>query len=100
MVCLFVALNELPLRHLMQYLDGVTSGSQSFSGQIGKELQSCKQQQIAEFKYIAIQLPANDSALRTDQQDIHDIATAVSSGHCSLSISDCSPGKLSLEDGL
>ena len=36
-VCL-LHLNELPLRHLMQYLDGVTSGSQSFSGQIGKEL--------------------------------------------------------------
>ena len=45
-ICL-LHLNELPLRHLMQYLDGVTSGPQSFSGQIGKELQSCEQQQIA-----------------------------------------------------
>ena len=93
-ICL-LHLNELPLRHLMQYLDGVTSGPQSFSGQIGKELQSCEQQQIAEFEPIEIQLPANDSALCTDQQYLYDIATAVSSGHCSLSLSDRSPGKLS-----
>ena len=52
----------------MQYLDGVTSGPQSFSGQIGTELQSCEQQQIAEFKPVEIQLPAYDSALSTDQQ--------------------------------
>ena len=77
----------------MQYLDGVTSGPQSFPGQIGKELQSCEQQQIVEFKPFEIQLPANDSALSTDQQYLYDVVTAVSSGHCSLSLSDRSPGK-------
>ena len=32
-ICL-LHLNELPLGHLVQYLDGVTSGSHSFSRQI------------------------------------------------------------------
>ena len=52
-ICL-LHLNELPLRHLMQYFDGVTSGPESFSGQFGKDLQSCEQQQIAEFESIEI----------------------------------------------
>ena len=93
-ICL-LHLNELPLRHLMQYLDGVTSGPQSFSGQIGKELQSCEQLQIAKFPPFEIQLPGNDSALSTDQQYLNNIATAVSSGRGSLRLSDRSSGKLS-----
>ena len=82
-ICL-LHLNERPMKYLMQYFDGVTSGPQSFSGQIGKELPSCELQQIAEFEPIETQLPANDSALCTDQQYLYDIATAVPSGHCSL----------------
>ena len=66
-ICL-LHLKEIPLRHLMQYLVGVTLGPQSFSGQIGKERQSCEQQQISEFELIKIQLPATDSALSTEQQ--------------------------------
>ena len=31
-------LNELPLRHVFQNLEGVTSGSDSFSGPIGRQL--------------------------------------------------------------
>ena len=38
----------------MQYLDGVNSGPQSFLGQLGKELQTCVQQQIAEFEPVEI----------------------------------------------
>ena len=36
-ICL-LHLNELPLRHVFQNLDGVTSGSISFSGPIGRQL--------------------------------------------------------------
>ena len=79
----------------MQFLDGVTSGPQSVSGQIGKKLQSCEQQQIAESELIEIQLLAHDSALSTDQRYLYNIATAVSSGYCSLSLFDRSPVKLS-----
>ena len=37
LVCLLHA-NELPLRHLLQHLDGSTSGPRAFSGPIGKAL--------------------------------------------------------------
>ena len=59
----------------MQFLDRVTSGPQSVLGQIGKKLQSCEQQQIAEFELIEIQLLAHDSALSTDQQYLYSFAT-------------------------
>ena len=36
-ICL-LHLNELPLRHVFQNLDGVTSGPHSFSGPIGRQL--------------------------------------------------------------
>ena len=36
-VC-FLQLNKLPLRHIFQNLDGVTSGPESFSGPIGWKL--------------------------------------------------------------
>ena len=88
-------LNELFLRLIMQYLNGVISGPQSFSAKIGKELQSCEQLQLAKFELIEIQLRAKDSILSSDQQHLYNIATTVSSGHCSLSLPDRSPGKLS-----
>uniref|UniRef100_A0A6P7H9T0 Uncharacterized protein LOC114349245 n=1 Tax=Diabrotica virgifera virgifera TaxID=50390 RepID=A0A6P7H9T0_DIAVI len=34
-------LNELPLRHLLIQLDGVTQGPKAFSGAIGKAIQAC-----------------------------------------------------------
>ena len=33
--------NELPLRHLMQKLDGKASGPAGFTGEIGKALKDC-----------------------------------------------------------
>ncbi|GBN17085.1 hypothetical protein AVEN_91978-1 [Araneus ventricosus] len=40
--------NELPLRHLIEYLDGPTTGPQGFSGPIGKMLSNCKHLPINE----------------------------------------------------
>lgn len=34
--------NELPLRHLLQHLDGSTAGPKAFSGAIGKKLPTCE----------------------------------------------------------
>jgi hypothetical protein len=34
--------NELPLRHLFMYLDGATSGANTFTGPIGKEIVHCE----------------------------------------------------------
>ena len=44
--------NELPLRHLFQKLDRQTSGSTTFSGPIGKAIQSCEGSSIVDFKPI------------------------------------------------
>ena len=46
----------------------------------------------AQFETIEIQLPVIDS---TDQQRLHDIVVAISSGHCLPGIADLNPGKLS-----
>ena|SRR6218665_1411572 len=35
--------NELPLRHLLEYLDGVTAGTREFTGPIGKSMANCEQ---------------------------------------------------------
>ena len=44
--------NELPLRHLMEYLDGVTAGPRVFAGVIGKSLSTCEQLPIVAFEPI------------------------------------------------
>jgi len=48
LVCLLHA-NELPLRHLFQALDGVTTGPRGFSGAIGKRLVTCSEQPVSSF---------------------------------------------------
>ena len=44
-ICL-LHINELPLRHLFDYLDGPTTGPRAFSGTIGKALQTCDKIQL------------------------------------------------------
>jgi hypothetical protein len=41
--------NELPLRHLVNKLDGATKGPSSFSGEIGKFLQNCEKMPVIDF---------------------------------------------------
>jgi len=48
LVCLLHA-NELPLRHLLQTLDGVTQGPKGFSGVIGKALTTCEELSVVQF---------------------------------------------------
>ncbi|CAH0562903.1 unnamed protein product [Brassicogethes aeneus] len=68
LICLFHA-NELPLRHLMQKLDGPSTGPHGYS-----------------------ELVPND--LSTDQKYLWDICQAVTSGVCSESLIHRKPGKL------
>lgn len=42
-------LNELPLRHLLVQLDGVTHGPKAFSGTIGKLLNTCHTLAVTKF---------------------------------------------------
>lgn len=54
-VCM-LHLNELPLRHLLDYMGGKTSGPFTYNGPIGKLLDKCETQAIVEFESIPSQL--------------------------------------------
>ncbi|GBP06283.1 Protein asteroid homolog 1 [Eumeta japonica] len=50
-------LNELPLRHLFDYLDGKTSGPSTYNGPIGKLLDKCETRAVVEFESIPVYTP-------------------------------------------
>lgn len=88
--------NELPLRHLLQHLDGVTTGPTGFSGPIGKALANCESLPIAAFSKIDSALPLITATdLSTDQQYLLDICKAVMKGECCDDISRRNPGAMS-----
>jgi hypothetical protein len=88
--------NELPLRHLLEHLHGVTSGPRAFSGPIGKALASCEGLPVVPFSKINCDLPAITATdLSTDQQFLLDICQAVMTGECSGDLSRRNPGVMS-----
>lgn len=96
LICLFHA-NELPLRHLLQHLDGPTSGPRGYSGPIGKALQASENSPATTFLTIPSEnLPALvPDDLSSDQKYLWDICQAVTTGVCSESLAQRNPGKLS-----
>ncbi|KAL4708145.1 hypothetical protein ACJJTC_009924 [Scirpophaga incertulas] len=93
-VCLLHA-NELPLRHLFFSLDGTTTGPNSFSGDIGKQLAKCFDLKVEEFEVISTELPAlNPNLLSTDQKYLIEICTAISSSSVSPNLASKDPEKL------
>ncbi len=94
-VCLLHA-NELPLRHLMEHLDGSTTGPRAFAGIIGKSLSTCEQLPIIAFESIdSDNLIVTVSDLSTDQQYMLEMFEAVRTGSCSEHLSKRDPGPLS-----
>lgn len=88
--------NELPLRHLVQHLDGGTSGPNAFSGPIGKALANCENLPVVRFVVISSDFPNIDRKdLSTDQRYLWDICQAVINGNCSSGLFQRQPGKLS-----
>lgn len=88
--------NELPLRHLMEHLDGVTAGPRAFAGIIGKSLSTCEQLPIVAFEPIeSNDLSVTVSDLSTDQQYMLEMFEAVRTGSCSEYLSKRDPGPLS-----
>jgi hypothetical protein len=63
--------NELPLRHLFTHLDGVTSGATSFTGPIGKALQTCESKPIVQFQPII----CRDSMPILDEEVLDDLSS-------------------------
>ena len=93
-VCLLHA-NELPLRHLIQNIDGQTSGPRSFTGPIGKCLHDCEKLPIAQFTAIPCEdISFESSDLSTDQAYLLQIHRAVSTGECSRELALKNPGKM------
>lgn len=86
--------NELPLRHLFEYLDGPTTGPKGFSGPIGKSLMNCEKLPIIDFVPITCVLPScmNSNDLSTDQKYLFDLCSAVSVGICPVDHSLRNPG--------
>src|SRR6218665_2914973 len=48
--------DELPLRHLVEYLDGVTAGPRAFTGPIDKSMANCEQLLCQLFYLIKLKL--------------------------------------------
>ena len=93
-VCLLHC-NELPLRHLIEELDGETTGPVGFKGPIGKQLNDCEKLPVTEYKKIPSENINTDIRdLSTDQHYMLDIYKAVSSGECDDSVAMRSPGKI------
>lgn len=89
--------NELPLRHLIENLDGQTKGPYSFAGPIGLELKNCHTLPVIEFEPVFTMLDldfVNPKTLSSDQQYLLLISVAVSEGFCEESLAKRTPGKM------
>ena len=90
--------NELPLRHLIQVVDGKTSGPNTLTGPIGKVLPTCEQLPVINFRKINAELidipPAIYKDLSNDQKYLFRIVNAIIAGECGEDLKAASPGKL------
>lgn len=94
-ICLF-HYNELPFRHLFDFLDGKSSGPSSLKGPIGQNLIGCEKLTVVGFKSIDCEIPDIDrKVLSKDQQYLLDISMAIQSGKCNGDLAIRDPGPLS-----
>jgi hypothetical protein len=93
LVCL-LHMNELPLRHLLEHLDGVTTGPNSFTGPIGQKLSVAEQFKVCKFSRVESNIPSNlrDLELSKDQQYLFLMCHAVESGKVSRNLANLTPG--------
>ncbi len=98
-VCLLHA-NELPLKTLIVKLDGKTSGSNSFSGPIGRELNKVCNLPIVAFKRFRSSKPLEKlpeqvyRVLSNDQKYLYNIVGALISGNFTESLKHMKIGKM------
>ena len=91
-----VHFNELPFRHILQHIDGVTTGPKSFSGPIGQQLTGCEKLLVVKYESVDCLIPEIErNMLSKDQQYLLDISKAIKSGHCPEDLSIRDPGPLS-----
>ena len=93
-ICLLHS-NELSLRHLIEDLDGKTTGPKGYTGPLGRQLNNCEKLPVAKFNAIVSpNIEIIDTKLSTDQKYLPDIYRAASSGSCSSSLAARNPGKM------
>lgn len=94
-ICMLHA-NELPLRHLIQHLDGATTGPQSFTGVIGKQLRNCESLPVVNYKPIQVEIPSIGKAIKlsSDQQYLYDICEAIRMESTDAGVFKRAPGKV------
>ena len=98
LVCM-LHLNELPLRHILHTVDGSTSGPTSFTGVIGKMLQTCHELEIVDFMRRENGLPhrlldVENLDLSKDQLYLYKMCDAIASGSVADSLAKKEPGPL------
>ncbi|GBL91580.1 hypothetical protein AVEN_23639-1 [Araneus ventricosus] len=93
-ICL-LHFNELPIKHLFEYLDGETTRIASFFGKIGKKLTNCEILPIINFEAIQLdEINVNKTDLCKDQQNLLDIFRPIQTGQCSPDLAVRDPGSL------
>ena len=98
LVCMF-HFNELPLRHLILHLDGVTSGPTAFSGNIGKALERCQELPVVKFEARRNNLPTvledvTDLDVSKDQRYLFNMIKAIEAGEVTETLAKKEPGTL------
>ena len=93
-ICL-LHMNELPFRHLFLHIDGSTSGPQTFSETIGKDLENCEKRPIVQFQPIPAVLPeVSAEDMSAEQKYLYRIVLAVTTGEFPIDLGNKSPGKM------
>ncbi|CAH0391283.1 unnamed protein product [Bemisia tabaci] len=94
-ICL-LHFNELPLRHIIERIDGPYSGPKEFSGALGKQLSTCHTLPPVDFSPVeSSDFPEVDvNLLSTDQKYLFEISLAVRDGICSLDWANRDPGNI------
>ncbi|GBM66929.1 hypothetical protein AVEN_9127-1 [Araneus ventricosus] len=94
-ICL-LHFNDLPFKHLFEYLDGETTGPVSFSAKIGKRLTNCEKLPITNFKSIELdEININKTDLSNYQQYLLFIVRAIQTGQCAPYLAVRDSGSLS-----
>ncbi|GBN90165.1 hypothetical protein AVEN_89842-1 [Araneus ventricosus] len=94
-ICL-LHFNELPLRHIFEYIDCKSSGRSFYTGYIGRNLKGCEKMPLFAFNSsIECDLLGIDPTnLSCDQKYFLDICTAIRSGVFSSDLTKRQPGTL------
>ena len=91
--------NELPLKHLIQKIDGRANGPEGLTGPIGKKLKNCEENKIISFAAVEVSHDieiTEPEKLSHDQKYLYDSFYAIKSGQCPENLVHRSPETINL----